>query len=146
MTSNHFGGCKSSLRNATKGISKMSDSGTKIVTVTADNQEELQQRRRRRYLHKAFLKARDRRKNFERGELAGFIYCTGLAAIVVSASGQLNHIELAIEPRVAMGVLGAILLLGKTIIKRQFWQQTEDAEYKEEDNGNRRSERASTEL
>jgi len=124
----------------------MSDSGPKIVTaVTAENQEELQQRRRRRYLHKAFLKARDRRKNFERGELAGFVYCMALAAIVVAASGQLNHIELEIWPRVGMGAIGVLALAAKTTIKRRFWRQTEDAEYKDEDNGDRRHQRTATE-
>jgi hypothetical protein len=122
----------------------MSDSGPKIVTVTAANQEELQQRRRQRYLKKAFLKARDRRKNFEKGELAGFVYCMALASIVVAASGQLNHIELEIWPRVGMGAIGVLALAAKTTIKRRFWKQTEDAEYKDEENGDRRSERTTT--
>lgn len=127
--------CRQYCVGATRGM-RMSDSSPKIVTVTAENQEELQNRRRKRYLRKAFLKARDRRKNFECGELAGFVYCAALASIVVAASGQLNHIELDIWQRIGMGTIGALALAAKTIIKRRFWRQTEDAEYKDEENGN----------
>jgi hypothetical protein len=89
-------------------------------------------------MKKAFLKAKDRRRNFERGEFAGFLYCMGLGAVAIAASGMLNHYPLSWWQRILMAVLGLICLGGKTYTKRRFWKQTEDAEYRleeEEDDG-----------
>jgi hypothetical protein len=110
-----------------------SDPQIALAPVTEENQGGLVQRHRRRKMHKAFLKAKDRRKNFERGELAGFLYCIGLCAVVVAASGQLNHYPLDWWQRILMALLGVVALTGKTYTKRRFWKQTEDAEYQEED-------------
>jgi hypothetical protein len=113
----------------------MSDSSPKIAPVTEDNELEHTERLRRRRLKKAFLKAKDRRKNFENGEFAGFLYCLGLLGIMVAASGQgLVGAQALLETwhRIILAFLGVFALLGKTYIKRRFWKQTEDAEYKEE--------------
>lgn len=122
----------------------MTQETPKIVPVTDQNRGAHLAKWQRHRMEKAFLKARDRRKNFERGELAGFVYCMALASIVVAASGRLNHIELEIWPRVGMGAIGVLALAAKTIIKRRFWRQTEDAEYKDEEN-DRRHQRKTTE-
>ena len=111
----------------------MTDSEPKIETVNDDNQDTHVQKWQRRRMRKAFRKAKDRRKNFERGEFAGFMYCTGLCAVVVAASGQLNHYSLAWWQRLLMGLVGLIGLVAKTYTKRRFWGQTEDAEYQEEE-------------
>lgn len=110
----------------------MSDNGHKIAPVTEENEEHHVERIRRRKLRKAFRKAKDRRRNFERGEFAGFLYCMGLGAVVVAASGQLNHYPLAWWQRLLLALLGLIALTGKTYTKRRFWRDTEDAEYKDE--------------
>jgi len=123
----------------------MSDSKPKIMSVNDKNMEIHTEKWTRMRMKKAFLKARDRRKNFERGELAGFVYCVALASIVVAASGQLNHVELNTWQRIAIGAIGIAALATKTIIKRRFWRQTEDAEYKDKENGDRRHQRTTTE-
>jgi len=87
-------------------------------------------------MHKSFLKAKDRRHNFEKGEFAGFLYCLGLGAVALAASGNLNGYPLEWWQRLLVALLGLICLGGKTYTKRRFWKQTEDAEYTEkQDNG-----------
>ena len=115
----------------------MTDSSPKIAPVTEENTDAHVQRLRRHKLRKAFLKAKDRRKNFERGEFAGFLYCTGLGCLVLASTNQLNNYPFAWWQRSLLALGGVIALLGKTYIKRRFWSETEDAEYREEleDNG-----------
>jgi hypothetical protein len=112
------------------------DSDDAIAPVTEENQERHEQRWARRTMHKAFVKAKDRRKNFERGEFAGFLYCLGLVSIVLASTNQLNDYPFAWWQRLLLGIMGAICLSGKTYIKRRFWKQTEDAEYQEEEEDN----------
>lgn len=114
----------------------MTDSETRIETVNEENRGRHQERWERRRAHKAWQKAKDRRKNFERGEFAGFLYCLGLVGLVLASTNQLNNYPLAWWQRSLFALLGFIGLAGKTYTKRRFWKQTEDAEYeKEEDDG-----------
>jgi hypothetical protein len=110
-----------------------SDPKMRIASVNEHNQEHLVRLKRRHLLNKAFLKAKDRRKNFERGEFAGFLYAMGLGALVLASTGQLNNHPFAWWQRVLLVLLGLICLVGKTYTKRRFWKQTEDAEYQEEE-------------
>lgn len=114
----------------------MPDSDQRLRTVNDENQDHHLQRLRRHKRHKAWQKAKDRRKNFEAGELAGFFYWTGLTTIILAASGEVANYELAWWERMLVALVGAIALLGKTYTKRRFWKQTEDAEYQEEEQNN----------
>jgi hypothetical protein len=115
-----------------------SDSGPRIETVNKENERKHRKRWNERHAHKAWQKAKDRRKNFEKGEFAGFLYCMGLMSLVLASTDQLNNYPLALWQRLLIALLGAICLTGKTYTKRRFWKQTEDAEYQkeEQDNGN----------
>lgn len=103
--------------------------------VTEQNELKHVERLRRRQKRHESLKARDRRQNFQLGELAGGLYFLGLLAICVAASGQMNHYPLNWWERLLVALVGAAALIGKTYTKRRFWQQTEDAEYKEDNDG-----------
>lgn len=111
----------------------MSDREPTIVPVTDENHEDHRRRWQRHRLRKAFLKAKDRRRNFEKGEYAGFLYCLGLGALWVAASGEVTYVQLDTWHRVGYVFAGVLSLGAKTTIKRFFWGQTEDAEYKDED-------------
>ena len=111
----------------------MSDSSPKIAVVKEENHGEHVERWQRHRLRKAFLKAKDRRKNFEKGEFAGFCYWMGLSLIVVAASGEAMNQELVLWQQLLIGLGGGLGLATKTYIKRRFWKETEDAEYKDED-------------
>lgn len=111
----------------------MTDSSPKIEPLTEDNTREHERRWRRHLLHKSFLKARDRRKNFERGEFAGFLYCMGLGCLVLASTNQLNNYPFSWWQRTLLATMGIIALAGKTYTKRRFWKETEDAEYREEE-------------
>jgi len=115
-----------------------SDSKPRIETVNEQNELKHRLRWSEHQAYKAWQKAKDRRKNFERGEFAGFFYCMGLMALVLASINQLNNYPFALWQRLLIALLGAICLTGKTYTKRRFWKQTEDAEYQkeEQDNGN----------
>lgn len=110
----------------------MSDDRQIIIPVTEHNRLVLERRVRRHRLRKAFLKARDRRKNFEQGELAGGLYILGITLLLLGAWGYWGGIRLTWWQRLGFAVAGTMVLVGKTYIKRRFWKRTEDAEYREE--------------
>jgi len=115
----------------------VTDREKKLEPVNEENRGQHIQKWQRHRMQKAFLKAKDRRKNFERGEFAGFMYCAGLGALVLASTGQLNDYPLAWWQRLLMCLVGLIALTAKTYTKRRFWGETEDAEYQEEeDNDN----------
>jgi len=121
----------------------MTDGSPRIIPVTDDNIEDHTTRWHKHRLRKSFLKAKDRRKNFEQGEIAGFLYCLGLLAIIIAASERFNDYELQWWLRCLSAIAGASALVGKTYIKRRFWKQTEDAEYnlEEDEHDTNRQER-----
>lgn len=110
----------------------MLSSTQNIETVNKNNEYHHVLKWRRRRLRKSVSKAIDRRKNFEQGELSGFLYWIGLFSIAVAASGYCFSVTLTGWQRILIAVFGVVSLIGKTYIKRRFWRETEDAVYKEE--------------
>lgn len=100
-----------------------------IAPVTEENTDIHVARLRQHKLHKAFLKAKDRRINFQDGEVAGFLYAMGLVLVAVGAGSRIYE---GTWMRAALVVGGLSALVAKTYMKRRFWKETEDAEYKEE--------------